>query len=163
MKKGEYDNAIADFTQAISLNRKFNFAYDSRGYSYYLKGEYEKAIADFIQAISLNSNDDVAYNNIAWLLASCPDDKHRNGGKAIGFAKKALELKPDDPENWDTLAMAYAEAGRFEDAVKTQKKAVDMLKKKNNEKKLSEYTAHLNSYKAKKPWREMPRNRNEQP
>jgi Flp pilus assembly protein TadD len=148
------------YTQAISLNPGDGAAYNNRGLAYYDKGRYDKAIADFIQAISLNSNDDVAYNNISWLLASCPDDKHRNGVKAIEFAKKALDLKPDDPENSDTLAMAYAEAGRFEDAVKTQEKAIEMLKKNNNDKKLSEYTERLNSYKANKPWREMPSYRN---
>lgn len=157
-EKGEYDKAVEDYTQAILLNQIFDFAYNNRGYAYYLNGEYNRAIDDFTQAISLNPEDGVAYNNMSWILASCPDDNYRDGIKAIEFAKKGLELKPDDPEFSDTLAMAYAEAGKFEDAVKAQEKAIELLDEKDKDTDLSEYTEHLNSYKAGKPWREKPRN-----
>ena len=58
---GEYDSAIADFSQAITLNPKDAFAYLSRGNAYGIKGEYDFAIADFNQAIALNPGDAIAY------------------------------------------------------------------------------------------------------
>ena len=152
--KGEYDKAIEDYNQAISLNPKYADAYNNRGNAYNNKGEYEKAVGDYTQAISLNPKYDLAYRNIAWFLATCPDEKYRNGGKAIEFAQKALESEPNSPQFLDTLAAAYAEAGKFEDAVKTQEKAIEMLNEKDKDKSLSEYTEHLNFYKANKPWRE---------
>jgi tetratricopeptide (TPR) repeat protein len=53
---GEYDRAIADFTQAIALKPDFALAYSNRGNAYANKGEYDRAIADYTQAIKLNPN-----------------------------------------------------------------------------------------------------------
>jgi tetratricopeptide (TPR) repeat protein len=55
--KGEYDRAIADFTEAIRLDPKLATAYSNRGLAYEKKGGYDRAIADFNQAIRLNPND----------------------------------------------------------------------------------------------------------
>jgi len=152
--KGEYDKAIDDFNQAIQIRPKYDYIYFNRGDAYKKKGEYGKAIDDFNQAISLNPNFSGAYNSMSWLLATCPDDKYRDGNKAIGFAKKALELDTNSSQLLDIFAAAYAEAGKFEDAIKTQQKAIKMLNEKDKAKELSEYTEHLNFYKANKPWRE---------
>jgi len=156
-KRGEYNKAIEDYSQAISLNPKYDAAYNNRGEAYRNKGEYEKAIADYSQAISINPKNAGAYNSISWLLATCPDDKYRDGNKAIEFTKKILELEPDNSAILDTLAAAYAEAEKFEDAVKTQEKAIEMLTEKDKDEYLSSFMEHLNFYKAKKPWREKPK------
>jgi len=157
--KGEYDKTIADFNQAISLNPKDDQAYYNRGSAYGNKGEYDKAIADFNQAIKntpqFSSEVAIPYNSMSWLLATCPDDKYRDGNKAVEFAKKATEFEPKKVAYWSTLAVAYAEAGKFEDAVKTQEKAIKMLNEKDKD-AITRYTERLNFYKARKPWREMP-------
>jgi len=161
-RKGEYDKAISDFTQAIQINPKYDHAYDNRGVSYEKKGIYDKAFDDYNKVIEINSKNDLVYSNISWLLATCPDEKYRNGEKAIEFAQIALELKLDNYQILDTLAAAYAEVGKFEDAVKTQQKAIEMLNEKEKDKYLSEYTEHLNFYKANKPWREKPKSGNQE-
>jgi hypothetical protein len=55
---------------------------------------------------------------------------------------------------YDTLAAAYAEAGRFQDAIQTQERAITKRKQEGWTKDLSEYEKHLSSYKAGRPWRE---------
>jgi len=154
--KGEYDKAIEDYTQAILKSESDCLCqyHNRRGNAYEKKGEYDKAFEDYNKAIEINPKFVEAYKGMSWLLATCPDEKYRNGEKAIEFAKKATELEPKDFAFWDTLAAAYAEAGKFEDAVKTQEKAIEMLNEKDKAKKLSEYTERLNFYKANKPWRE---------
>ena len=160
-KKDEYDKAIDDYTRSICLNLKNDSAYYNRGVDYARKGEYDKAISDYNQAISLNPKFVGAYNDMSWILATCPD-KYRDGVKAIEFAQKALELKPDNSQFLDTLAAAHAEAGKFEDAVKTQEKAISLLDENNKNKYLYKLTEHLNFYKAKKPWREKPKSGNQE-
>jgi len=54
----------------------------------------------------------------------------------------------------DALAAAYAEAGRFQEAIKSQEKAITKLKQEGGTKDLPECEEHLSSYKAGKPWRE---------
>jgi tetratricopeptide (TPR) repeat protein len=92
-------------------------------------------------------------NSFAWLLAVCPESRYRNGVKASELAKRAVELK-DTANNIDTLAAAYAEAGRFQEAIKTEERAIAKLKEQGNKKDMAKYEQRLASYKAGKPWRE---------
>jgi tetratricopeptide (TPR) repeat protein len=152
-KKGEYEKAISDYSKAIDLNQKDAEAYYNRGLAYYGKGEYDKAISDFNKAIELNPRYADAYNNKAWILSTCPEVMYRDGVKAVELAKRALELDTN-VGFLDTLAAAYAEAGRFEDAIMTQEKAITLSKKERYRRKaIDGFVDRLNSYKANKPWR----------
>lgn len=154
LEKGQYDKAISDYNKAIKLNRWVALTYIRRGIAYDRKGQYNKAILDYNKAIEVNSNDPSAYNGKAWILSTCPDARYRNGIKAIELAKKALELETR-ATFVDTLAAAYAEAGNFEDAIITQKKAINMLKRKSVTKiEIDDYIERLNFYKSGKPWRQ---------
>ena len=87
-------------------------------------------------------------------MATCPDARYRDGAKAVELAQKAVELVPR-AFCLDTLAAAYAEVGKFEDAMTTQEKAIALLKKEEGEtERLLKLMERLNSYKAHKPWRE---------
>jgi tetratricopeptide (TPR) repeat protein len=117
--KGDYDQAISDLDQAIQLNPKLKDAYYSRAMAYGMKGEYDKAIADYSQAIQLDPKSAKAYDNLAWLLATCPQANFRDGKKAVAYATKSCELSAwKDPVAVDVLAAACAEVGDFDNAVK---------------------------------------------
>lgn len=75
------------------------------------KSEYE----------DLNST---AYNEAAWFYASCPDEKYRNGEKAVEYAMKSVSARKT-AHNLDTLACAYAEKGDFENAALTETEAYE--------------------------------------
>ena len=131
--KGQYDRAFADFDQAIRVNPNYAIAFANRGIAYERKGEYERAIADYEQAIRLTSDyghsikiksdPGRARSNLAGVLASAPDARLRDGPRAVRLAEKAVSIL-DDAHNQDHQAMAYAEAGRFRDAVDVQERAV---------------------------------------
>ena len=53
-KKGEYDKAIADYTEAIQLDPKLAPAFNNRGLAWDEKGEHDKAIADYNEANRLD-------------------------------------------------------------------------------------------------------------
>jgi tetratricopeptide (TPR) repeat protein len=150
--KGDYDRAIADYTRALEVDPKHASAYYNRGLAWYAKKDYVKAIADYDKAREINPKDADPYNNLAWLLATCPEGRYRDGKRAIALAQKAVALK-DDSGALDTLAAAYAEAGRFQEAIKTQERAITKLKQEGGTKDLPEFEEHLASYKAGKPWR----------
>jgi len=149
--KGEYDEALADFSAAIRLDGKFAPAWDAGGATRQAKGNYAKAIENFSHAIEHAPNFDRAHNNLAWLLATCPEESRRNGSKAIEHATKACELTKFKNSGYlDTLAAAYAEAGQFEEAVRRVTEAL-ALASKSNKKRVEE---RLTLYKAGKPYRQ---------
>jgi tetratricopeptide (TPR) repeat protein len=128
--------------------------YRNRGIAYYKKGQYDKAISDYDKVIDINPRDFDAYNNKAWILATCPVSIYCDGTKAVESVKKAVELD-HIARSLDTLAAAYAESGKFEDAIITQAKVIDMLKKEGKTINfIDQYLQRLKSYKAHKPWRE---------
>jgi len=153
--KGDYDKAIADYTKAIEINPKLIPAYKHLGDAWREKGYYDKAIASYTKAIEIDPNPKyaAAYDSLAWLMATCPIDKYRDGRRAVDLAEKALKSR-ETAARLDILAAAYAEVGRFQEAINTQERAIAKLKKDGNTKAIAEWEKHLASYKAGKPWRE---------
>jgi len=152
--KGENDKAIADFDQAIGLDPKDALAYNGRGLAWNAKGEYDKAIADFDQAIGLDPKDALAYNNRGWLRATCPNEKYRDGKRAVESATRACELTDwKEAAHLDTLAAAYAECGDFAHAIEYQEKAQGLYKDEKDREKGRDWLA---LYREKKPYRDVP-------
>jgi tetratricopeptide (TPR) repeat protein len=152
-KLGKHDKAIADYSEAIRLNPKNPKSYNSRARAYEDRKEYSKAISDYNEAILLNPDHENPYNGIAWIWATCPEDKLRNGKKAVEYATKACELT-----NWkkawniDTLAAAYAEIGEFDTALKWQRKALELPG--SSKEHVEEYRQRLKLYEKSKPYRD---------
>ena len=151
----QIDMAVSDFNKAIELNPQFALAYYNRADSYKMQSSFGKAISDYNRTIELNAEYVAAYNDLAYLLATCPDGGYRDGTKAIELAEKALEKSHDNSMIMDTLAAAYAEAGKFKDAVITQERAIDLMKKQGTPGDMIDgLIKRLNFYKEDKPWRE---------
>ncbi len=151
--KKDFDKALKDFDEAVRLDPSYANALNDRGHCWIAKKEYVKAIADFDAAAHVAPGNAFPLNDKAWLLATCPDAKVRDGKTAMELAKRACELTAwKDLGLLDTLAAACAEAGRFDDAVKWQQKALE------NAEYAKEFGAEarkkLQLYKEKKPYRD---------
>ncbi len=126
--------------------------FHNRGFAWQRKKEYEKALVDFERAIRIDPTDVGALNDGAWLMATCPDAKLRDGGKAVVSATAACQLsKWNDSEHIATLAAACAEATDFAAAVKWQLRAIELLA---DETEKDEHQLRLELYRAKKPFHE---------
>ena len=145
--KDDFHRAIADYSKAIEIRPTYAEAYNNRGFAYTQTGNLNAALSDYSRAIEINPFFVDAYNNKAWVLATCSDQRIRNGGQAVILARKAVELEPDI-SSMDTLAAAYAAAGDFNSAIDTQTKAIQklLLDEKNDE--VPKYMAHLRSYRS---------------
>ena len=129
-------------------------AHNGLGLDFERSRRFKEAMSHYEQALRAKPDFGPACNNLAWLLATCPDATHRDAKKAVAIATRACELsgwKHFDP--LDTLAAAYAESGDFAEAVRWQTKAVELAP----EGAKAELQSRLELYTAGKPYRLPPK------
>jgi tetratricopeptide (TPR) repeat protein len=152
MEAKQIDDAIADFSSAIDLVETNDVPYRNRAMAYTKKKEWAKAATDYEKVVELNPDSAVGQNGLAWLLCTAPDDKVRDGKRALEHARRACEITEYKNGGYlDTLAAAYAETGDFDKAVEWQEKAIkagDIPVKD-----LEAARKRLELFKEKKPYR----------
>jgi len=151
-RKGEPDRAVADYNEAIRLNPKRGMYYRNRGNALSDQRDYARALADYTEAIKIDANDASASDSVAWIMATAPDAKLRDGKRAVALALKACELTQWKNGSYvDTLAAAYAEDGNFTEAVRRQEQALADAEFEKSEGKNAR--TRLKQYKSGKPVR----------
>ena len=124
MAKGRYDEAIESYQRAVQIDANRSGTYFHLGMALNQSGRIQEAVAQYREALSLNPDLVGALNNLAWVLATSPDGQLRNGPEAVRLAEHACDLTHyNEPLLMGTLAAAYAEAGRFPEAVATAEQA----------------------------------------
>lgn len=161
----QYKKAVKDLNKAIQLRQKTggmridNF-FSMRAECYIRLKKFNRAIKDLKRAIRYSERKDFYYARIAELYSSNKDEKIRDGKKAIDYAKKAIASlnefrkkknlpKQESSHHLSVLAAAYAQLGKFNDAIRTQKKAIALLRDADA---LKIYKHSLNLYKQKLPF-----------
>jgi tetratricopeptide (TPR) repeat protein len=145
--------AIKRFSRSIEIDADNFSSRRGRSDAAISIGDHKAAIADLEKALALKPDDTGALNNLAWLLATSPDDELRNGGRAVELAKKACELTDwKQPHIISTLAAGFAETGDFATARKHSKQAVDAAAEDDTVRK--QLQSELASYEDQKAWRE---------
>jgi len=158
--RGRFDEAIASFRQAIRANPSRPETFVHLGMALGQTGHTREATVQYREALRLNPNQAGALNNLAWVLATSPDDQLRNGAEAVSLAERACELTHyGEPQFMDTLATAYAEAGRFPEAVTTEERAAQLATAAGLAAVAAKDQGLLELYRAHKPYREAPENR----
>ena len=96
-------------------------------------------------------------NNLAWTLATSGEAGLRDGAQAVQYAKRACELTHyQETVPVGTLAAAYAEAGRFDEAIATAQRACTLAEKSGEPELLKRNQELLELYRAHQPYHEAP-------
>ena len=153
-RKGSFADAITAYEQSLEINPGFVEARLALASALASNREYAKSAAHFEQASqSAAAGDYQAVNNLAWLLATCPERQVRNGEKAVRLMEGACQLTGfRDPTLLNTLAAGYAEQGRWDEATVTATNALRLLRNANDP-LAQEIQAHLEAYRQKRPIR----------
>jgi len=156
--RGNLNEALQLFEDAVRLRPYNADAHNRLAGGLMAVGKVPQAMTEFERAIQLRPDWPPPYNDLAWCLATDESSTVRNGHYAVQLAEKACEFsKREDPAMLDTLAAAYAEAGRWDDALRTADEAKRLAKKLNKEGLIAEIAKREALYLRKQPWRETSR------
>jgi tetratricopeptide (TPR) repeat protein len=119
------------------------------------KKDYPRAMACFRRATQADPNFPEAFSIWAWLLATSPDEKIRNAPEAVKLATRACELTSyRNPAMLETLAIAYGESGRYDEAVKILRNAMELCSADANRQLMPLLQQKLSQYEARQSVRE---------
>ena len=147
--------AIIRFYEALRIDPAYAGAYYNLGKVFARQGKTESAILHFQKALQKNPDMTQALYNLSWIEATSEDDKFRNGIEAIKLAEKLCKLQNySQPLSLDALAAAYAEAGRFKEAVLTAQKGLELALKMGSKELAPGLENRLKLYHAGRPYRQ---------
>jgi protein O-mannosyl-transferase len=154
--EGQYEKAEPLLEKALTLKPTLVEAHYYFGaLLYYSQGRAQQALAQWREALRLEPNYLPAMNDAAHALAASPNASDRNGNEAATLAERAVRLTGGhNPAYLDTLAAAYAEAGRFAEAIDTARKAVEVAEQLHAQQLTDGINARIKLYEAHKPYRD---------
>ena len=158
LQEGRLDDAVANFEKSLALQPGNVDVINNLGVVLFHEGRFDEAIAQIINVLRSKPHDRVAQRNlagIAWVLAASPDTSARNGAKAVELAQTADRLADGgDAAIASVLAGAYAEAGRYPEAVSTAQRAMQLATTQTNAPLAGAIREQLENYQAGRPWRD---------
>ena len=153
--QGKLDEGIYHLERALALDPDYTRAHTNLGEAYAARGKRASAADQFALAVHSDPDNPFLLNRLAWLLATSPEDSVRNGPRAVELAERAATItRREDVMSMETLSAAYAEAGRFEDAVTAGRAALALAEKQGNESSAADLARRLPMFEMRHPYRE---------
>jgi tetratricopeptide (TPR) repeat protein len=154
------NDALQQIDVSIQLARRSNISqhllaqlYNSKAQTCIDVRRYEDARRALEEAVRTDGSDTNTLNDLAWLLATTPDNRVRNPHRAIGLAHKCCELSHwTDAYCIDTLAAAYAASGNFNEAIRYQQLAMHVLSQSERNEQLASMQDRLKLYSNRQPY-----------
>ncbi len=128
-RAGQMTEAEAVYRQVIQIAPGYAEAHNNLGWLQKERGASTEALASFREAVQLRPGSTIPTLGLAWMLATHPDPAQRDPATAIRLSEQLVAQSGH--QNWmslDTLAVAYAAAGRFPDATQTATRALEQLR-----------------------------------
>ncbi len=154
-RAGQPEEAITHFEKALQIRPGSAHAHNNLANAYRVMGRLREAADHYEQSLKLEPGNLNTWNNLAFLLATCSDASIRNGRRAVELAEHAQQVTANkNPVVLATLAAAYAETGRFADAVRTAQKALELTQEHPNSSLAQALQAQTELYLQGIPYRE---------
>lgn len=156
-EQGKLEEAISHYRQALEAKPDFVQAHDHLGFALATLGNVDEAMKHFRRALELDPDYASAQNNLAWALATHTEPNAREANEAISLAEQACQsTRHRDAGFLDTLAAAYAAAGRFDQAVTTGQAALALATEAQADDLANEIRNRLRLYRQGMPYVERP-------
>jgi tetratricopeptide (TPR) repeat protein len=158
----QLDYAILHLEKCLEMERAAGvwqenvYAHYDLGIAFYKRGRIEESVSHYQKALEIQPGFAEARNNLVWILSTSPVDAIRNGAKALDLALESDRLANGrDPAVLRNLAAAYAEVGRFPEAVETAQRAYSISILQTDASLAESLLGDMKLYQAGKPLRDI--------
>ena len=146
--------ALAQYSEALRLRPGFADAHCNMAIVLLGLGRVPEAIRHYEAALQSSHENLQAMEGLAWVYATNPDASVRNTTEAIRLAERACKISTNrEPGALDTLAAAYANAGRFEDALRIANQALALAESSGQKEQALYLRKRIQLYGANQPYR----------
>ncbi|MGA2787103.1 MAG: tetratricopeptide repeat protein [Verrucomicrobiota bacterium] len=155
--QGRLEEAIPEYWRTLELVPNSGQAHFRFGQALQTLHNFTAAKTEYQKVLELDPKHLPAHLSLAWLLATSPEASLRNGNRAVELTQQAEQLAGgESPQLLDTLAAAYAEAGRYPEAVEAARRALNLPATQNNQPLAEAIQARLKLYETGSPYHEKP-------
>ncbi len=153
---GELGKMIPILQQELEINSSHESARKVLSRTLARREQLQIVLSEVLRRLKQTPKDPALLDQAAWLLAASPFDSLRDGSRAVAMAELASKITGgNDPQNLGSLAAAYAEVGRFDDAVTAAERGQVLAERDGNTQLAGELSVCLMRYKNGKPTRDM--------
>lgn len=153
MRDKDYATAARHFTNAVMLNPSTD-VYESLATALVMQGQWGEAIDRLEQGVEIYHGYLDLKRKLAFVLSTCPEARYRDGQKALRLAEEVRRVGSEIPETYDTLGVAYAELGRYEDALRAARHGLALAQQSLNMVAIEEIGARIRLYEQGLPFRQ---------
>lgn len=155
LKKGQVAEAMVHYRKFLELEPANVEARNTLGTALIQQGHVKEAIDQWHNALATQPENGNAASNLAWVFATCPHDSMRDGPRAVELGERALRISGGKiPMIYKVLAAAYAENGRFVDAVETAQRGAELATTQGNPGLSAELESDIALYQSGRPLRD---------
>ncbi len=155
LRKGQVAEAMVHYRKFLELEPANVEARNTLGTALIQQGHVKEAIDQWQDALAFQPDNGNAASNLAWVFATCPEDSIRDGTRAVELGEKAFRISGGKiPMIYKVLAAAYAESGRFADAVETAQRGAELATRQGNPALAAELESNIALYQSGRPLRD---------
>jgi tetratricopeptide (TPR) repeat protein len=154
-KGGHTAEAMVHYHKLLEIEPDNVEARNTLGTALIQQGHLREAIEQWQEALAIQPENGNAASNLAWVFATCPEDSFRDGRHAVELAEKALRVSGGKiPMIYKVLAAAYAESGRFSDAIESAQRGAELAMNQGNPGLATELQSNIAVYQSGRPLRD---------
>ncbi len=151
--RGRFAEAASCLQRAVDLDPVRDDTRRMLAVSLVRAGQVEDALRAYEEILRRNPDDLDALNNVARIRATCADARLRDGAEAVRLAERARDRSAQPVAVfYSTLAAAYAEAGRFPEAVRACERAIELARSGGDLQAVQSFQRQLERYRAGRPF-----------
>ena len=155
LQKGRVADALVHYRKLLELQPDNIEVHNIVGTVLAQQGRVREGAEEWQKVLMIEPDNGNAMSNLAWVFATSPDQSLRDGGRAVQLAEQAVRLSGDRiPILFRTLAAAYAENGRFSEAIQTAQQGIELANSQGNVGLANDLQGNIALYQERQPLRD---------